>query len=291
MRFLLASACLGIIAFWASEVFFWSIPHPDFALADQAVTCLAYMFCASVALYVVTRAGVQGVKAAFLGGAVLGYLVEGAVVGTMYDAFPFQLVWTPLAWHALISGGVVLGLGRAGGALQRLGLWLGLGVFGAVLASYWPKEHPIPGQEAVLAYLMGFGALVVAAQLALDRIGPLTAPPLWVMALPGGLLGASWAMQGVATLSPLRLLLPVILAVLVWLAFRVGDRQPLRLGPSGGWRHGLFLVTPLVTAMLGRLAWDAFPEGLEIWPLAVVTCLVALIWLGSLLRPGLSAPR
>ena len=283
MRFLLASVALGMIGFYASEAFFWAVPHADFSLADQAMTCVAYMLCASVALFVVVRAGVQGVTAAFLGGLILGFLVEGAVVGTIYDAFPFQLVWTPVAWHGVISGGVVLGLGRLGGVGRRVAVWLVLGIFGSLTALYWPMEMAMPGRGAVFAYLLGLGLLVPLGHWMLDRIGQVKEAPVWAVALPAVVLGASWAVQGVATLNPLRLVLPVILGGLVWLAFRIGDRTPLRLDRVGPlWQHGMFLIAPLMVAVLAPMGWAAFPGGVGMWPMAILTSAAGLIWLGRL---------
>lgn len=294
MRFVLAAVLMGVIGFWASEVLFWTVPRADFALADQALTCLAYVCCAALAFFVIARAGVQGVRGAFLGGAILGYLVEGAVVGTMYDAFPFQLVWTPLAWHGLISGGVVLGLGRLAGHLapwRMAALWLALGLFGTVMALYWPMEVPIPGQGAVLAYLLGFGLLVVLAQIGLDQVGEIDQVPRWAVLVPGLVLGLSWVVQGALDLNPLRLTLPLILAALAWVALRLGDRRPLRLGPKGGWRHGLFLLAPLTVALAGRIAWNNVPQGAEIWPMALVTSAAGLLWLALMTGQALSGRR
>jgi len=83
----------------------------------------------------------------------------------------------------------------------------------------------------------------------------------------------------------------VILAGLFWLAFRIGDGKPLDLGAPGGWRHGLFLITPLTVCALAPPAWAAWPAGVHIWPLAVVTSLAGLAAVGLLVRQALSMPR
>lgn len=287
MRFLVASVALGVIGFFASEAFFWSAPHADFRLMDQVATCLAYILCANVALFVVVRAGVRGVTAAFLGGVILGFLVEGAVVGTIYDAFPFQLVWTPVAWHGLVSGGVVLGLGRLGARLEpwRMALiWVGLGAFGSMTALYWPIEMAMPGQGAVFAYLVGLGLLVPLGHLALDRLGEVVAAPWWAVAVPAAVLTAAWAVQGVVTANPLRLVLPLVLAGLVWLAFRLGDRGAVSFGAAVPfWQHALFLLAPWLVSVLAPLGWAWFPGGVEMWPMAIVTSAAGLGWLGRLM--------
>ena len=283
MRFIWASVALGLMAFWGSEVLFWSAPKPDFSALDVVATVVAYVLCASLALGVVVRAGVQGLTAAFLGGVITGFLVEGALVGTIYDAFPLQLVWVPVAWHGVITGGVVVGLGRVPGARAKALVWAGLGVFGGVWALYWPLERAMPGAVAVVAYLAGLGLLVPLGHSILDRVGEVKVAPWWAMALPALVVGAAWVWQGVASLDPLRLVLPVVLAGLVWLAFRLGDRGPLRLGaPVPVWRHGVFLLAPLVTAAIavwGGTTLGGLPTN---WPVVLGTSAVGLIWLGRL---------
>ena len=113
----------------------------------------------------------------------MGYMAEGVIVGTIYDPLPFYWVWTPLAWHALISGGLVLGVGRAGRTLEptRMALiWAALGLAAAYWGQYWPSEAtgPLPTTGALAIYLVGFAVLVVLAHLVMDRIGHLRARPM-----------------------------------------------------------------------------------------------------------------
>ena len=121
---------LGALAVWASENFFWMIPPPGITVPDFTMTVIAYAIACAVALSAVIWTGVGGLPAAFLGGAVMGYMAEGVIVGTIYqlEAFPFFLVFTPLAWHALLSGGLILGVGRLGarlGPLRMALIWAG----------------------------------------------------------------------------------------------------------------------------------------------------------------------
>ena len=284
MRFLCASIAMGMMAFWGSEVFFWSVPHADFSVLDQAATLLAYVLCASLALGVVVRAGMQGLGAAFLGGVIMGFLVEGALVGTIYDGFPLQLVWTPIAWHGVISGGVVVGLGRVPGLWRRVLVWLGLGVFGSLMALYWPSEMAMPGRLSVFGYLVGLGLMVPVGHWILDRLGAVAAAPLWALAVPGLVVAAAWLAQTMMTLNPLRLILPVVLAGLIWLAFRLGNRGAVHLGPAVPvWQHGVFLLAPVVVATVAPWGWARFGVGVETnWLLALLTSAVGLVWLGRL---------
>jgi hypothetical protein len=131
LRYVLICLSCGIIAVWAGENMFWFAPPHDLRPTDLAFAVIAYSIASGVGLSLVILSGIGGLPAAFLGGAVMGYMAEGVIVGTIYDPLPFFWVWTPLAWHALISGGLVLGLGRAGGRLGPLRMaliWGGLGL-------------------------------------------------------------------------------------------------------------------------------------------------------------------
>ncbi len=138
----------------------------------------------------------------------MGYMAEGVIVGTIYDPLPFYWVWTPLAWHALISGGLVFGIGRAGHALgpgRMAAVWAGLGLGAAYWGQYWPSEAtgPLPGRGGLAVHLLGFGGLVVLAQWGMDRLGHLPRPPHGVLAIapgdcPAGLGGAEPGRSGPA---------------------------------------------------------------------------------------------
>ena len=205
IRYIIAALALGLIAVWGSENFFWSAPPPDLTIEAWLGTWAAYAAAAAVALSAVGLTRVAGLRAVFLGGALLGFVVEGVVVDEMYAAFPFQLVWTPLAWHALITGVCVFGLGRAA-AHWRLWRHLlalaGLGLFGAVFASFWPAERAaMPPGDVVFLYLAGAGFVVPLGQIVLDRIGPVPRPPLAVGLIAPGLALALWLAKSLATPS------------------------------------------------------------------------------------------
>ncbi|EEW24216.1 hypothetical protein [Rhodobacter ferrooxidans] len=264
LRYLGAALALGLIALWGSENLFWTVPLDGIAPLDWLLTWGAYSLVAAVALSAVLWSGLSGWRAAFLGGAVLGFGLEGVVATTMYDAFPFQLVWTPLAWHALVTGLMVLALPRR---LARGGVWrqvvglLGLGLFGAVWGWFWPTERSdLPGFGLPLVYLPGMAVSVVLAQLGLDRLGRLEVPRPWVLLLAPGVLAALWLGRLAAMPSPLLLACPALIGVTVWAARRLGPGPVgLELGPAVPvWRHGLFLLAPLVTALLVVPGWGMF---------------------------------
>jgi hypothetical protein len=275
---------LGAIAVWASENLFWTLPRQDLTVLDWILTWIAYALAAACALAMVIVTGVRGMAAAFLGGAVIGFVAEGVVVGTMYDAFPFQLVWTPMAWHALITGGLVFGLGRAGlPAARMVAIWAGLGLCGGIWGLCWRAEglaEPFVG--TLLFYLVAVGVIVPLAQVVLDRIGDLPRPSKRVMWVAPVVLAAVWLVQGVIAPSPLRLVLPLVLAIIWWVMRRLGGPGAQSFGPAVGvWRHGLFLIMPLVTVLITVGFW-ARVDLAATWLVALVTSLVSVVWLGVL---------
>ena len=70
-----------MIALWGSENLFWTVPQEPLRLVEWGATWAAYSLVAAAALSVVLWAGIGGWRAAFLGGAILGFGIEGVIVG------------------------------------------------------------------------------------------------------------------------------------------------------------------------------------------------------------------
>lgn len=288
-RYLLASLCLGWIAVWAGENLFWTTPAPDLRATDLLMTWAAYSIVAGAALSAVIWARLDGWRAAFLGGALLGFGIEGAVVGTMYQAFPVQLVWTPLAWHALISGLCVLGggfaLARGGVAVQIAGL-SALGLFGAVWGLYWPLEGKVlAGWTGMTLYLGLAGVGTALAFGLLSRLGSLAARGWWLWLAPAA-VAALWAVGTVMAPSPLRLAGPVMVGVTVWAMRRLGRDGSAPFGPPLPWtRCAMFLIAPGVTVGLVVPGWAVLGGVAVNIPVALATGAVgAGLWLWLLWR-------
>ncbi|MFZ2504412.1 MAG: hypothetical protein WAW88_17255 [Nocardioides sp.] len=297
-RYLLASVALGVIATWASENLFWSAPPERGSALEFGITCVAYGICCAAALTAVLVTGVGGWVAVFGGACLLGWLVEGVVVDTMYAAVPFQLVWTPVAWHGLVSGLLILGLSRAAGrwpVLRHLGACLLVGLMMGVWAWYWPGERgPLVADLRSTAYLVVPGLAAVGASLLLDRVGEVSLPRRrWVAWLAPGLLAAVWTIKLVASGNPILLMLPLVVLAALWVLRRLGrPGQPLSLGPAGGWRHLNLLAVPLVATGIGAWGWAAYPQGVAV-NVGLATALsgigVGLWWV--LLRRALRTER
>jgi hypothetical protein len=293
VRFLAAALALGAIAVWGSEIAFWTMPPGPVSAVDMGMTWLAYSLCCACGLGALLVSGARGAGGVFLAGALLGWLIEGAIVSTMYAAFPLQLVWTGLAWHALITAAGVLGLGRAAvhwPVRRQIALLVTAGLGFGVWGWYWPVERPVlPGLVGVLAYLAGFGLAVPMANMALDRLSPLVRPAWPTLALPWIIVSAVWAIQSLADPTPVRLALPVLLGLTIWSMVqggRVHRGEALCFGPPAPlWRHALFLLVPVVAALVTVTGWRWFGAVPVNIPVALATGSIGLgLWLRLLWR-------
>ena len=137
----------------------------------------------------------------------------------------------------------------------------------------------MPGFPAVLAYLAGVGLVVPLAGILLDRVAlPASVTGLhkaaWLIA------GLLWLVQSLAAPSPLRLSVPLLIWVTVWAMKRqpAGLTRPPVLPPAPLWRHGLFLLTPVLASVLAVRGW-ALIGGMEIWAFALVLSATGLgLW-------------
>lgn len=252
-RFGVAALALGAIGYWASEAAFWSFPPEGVTAGQWAMTVVVYTLAGAAALLAVGWAGTGGLTGAFLGGAILGFVVEGVIVSTMYDAFPVQLVWTPIAWHALITGCAVFALHRRAVHWTPAGqaaAMLAVGLFGGYFAGYWPHERAVlPGAGATWTYHLGTGAAAVAGFVALDRVGPVPRPPIWLGAAVVLVLLGIWVLNGITDPRPERLALPVMIGVTLWAMRRLGTGEEVSLGPAAPvGRHLMFLIAPALVA-------------------------------------------
>lgn len=288
--YLAAAASLGFIAVWGSENLFWTAPD-DLSAVEVLLTWAAYTLVAAAALSVAIWSGLGGWRGAFLGAALLGFGIEGAVVGTMYDAFPAQIVWTPLAWHALVTGLAVLALPlrMARGPLRwQLGALIMLGLFGALWGLYWPTERAgLPGLVPLLVYLPGLSLGVVAAQAVLTRLRPEGRFGRWLWIAPVAVV-MLWLVQGAIAPDPRRLAWPLVVGLTVWAMRRLGRGSaawPAFGPPVPLWRLALFPLAPLLTAILVVPGWRRFGAVPVNVPVALATGAIGLgLWLWLLFR-------
>lgn len=282
-----AIALLGAVGMYGSEMLFWSAPPAAVLPGELALTWFAYTLATAAALMAMAATGASGWLAVFLAGCIYGWLTEGVVVQTVYDVFPYTLVFTGMSWHALLTA-LLIGLGARRAASWTLPrqLWflLALGLFYGLWAQYWPLERQaLPPPMTVALYLGGLGLCVPLANLALDRLPPRLAFSRWEIIPTAGLFAVLWGLQLLATPEPQRLAIPLAIAATLWMLHRLGSgTKGVDLGttpPALRWRHWLFLLVPALTSMLAVVGWAGL-RGVETnWPVAIATSLLALgLW-------------
>jgi hypothetical protein len=218
----------------------------------------------------------------------------------MYEAFPVQLVWTPLAWHALVTGLVITGGAFAtlrGPVWRQVAGLLALGLFGAVWGLYWPLERPeLAGLPRMLVYLGATGAGAALALGVLSRLPP-AGRGWWHWVAPVA-IAALWALGTLAAPGPERLAGPIMAGLTVWAMRRLGrSGGGPGFGPPLPWgRCLLSVLAPVVTAMLAVAGWRALGGQPVNVPIALATGAAGLgLWLWLLWQavrtPSAERPR
>lgn len=235
------SAAHGTLAFvLAVGTVTWSISEPIYwgRLTVEGndpfgalLTWTLYCGVTYVVLVALERLRVRGLAGIFLVGALLGWLIEGAVVPEVYTNLPFSLVWTALAWHALLT--VCGGWWLLPRVLRRGGWRAWVACAGAGLA--WAMWSLDPALEEDVATLSGpsFVALSCGVTVALaagyaiaDRHRP--EPQALAPGRPLVLVAAAlvaWATAVTFVPVPYApVILVLLLGVAVWALRRLGSR-------------------------------------------------------------------
>ncbi|KPU62760.1 hypothetical protein EP1X_06800 [Thermococcus sp. EP1] len=249
---ILAVFSLGFILMFYSEMMFWARWRPEDTISGLLMTWFIYSVLAFFVLLFFERFCVDDIYSIFLLGAVFGWLVEGVVVQTAYEAFPFQLVWTPLAWHALIS--VLIGLYFVGNALSEwkfkkaAAFFALLGAFWGVWAIYWKFEDGYAITTAEFAvYAFSTGIALMASYIVFSLVRPRTFEPTkaetWIFS---GVL-AFFALSTVVAIPFSPLVLLPLLGVSFYALKKLSGRESIlfrffRVNPR---RYVMLLFMPL----------------------------------------------
>lgn len=292
----IAALCVGGIVGFGSEMLFYSTPETALGPLDLAWTWAFYALAAYACLGVAAWLGLRDWLSVFLLGCILGWLVEGVVVATVYDALPYTIPFTAMSWHGLISVLLVFA------GVRRATTWplgrhllflLALGAFFGVWGQFWQIERQaIPPDTLTYAYLCGLGLIVPLGNMVLDRLPPvypfarLETVAIWV------LFALWWGVQMGTTLNPFYLVLPLaILPTLALLRARRGDALRLTRRPAPPWRHALFMIVPALSALVATQGWRHLDPIESNWPIALLTSGIALaLYLYVLLRTLRRAP-
>jgi hypothetical protein len=282
VRYLIAALACGLIAVFASENLFWAAPRDGFSMVELAGAWAFYSAGCACALSAVAWTGCGGWRGLFLGGAILGFVVEGVIVDTMYDGFPLQLVWTPLAWHALLSALLIGGAARLAGWRGLALVVLGGAVCGA-FALYWPIERgAMPPAAVTVAYILGAGVALPLGHGVLNRLASVPRPHGLMLAVIPALIGALWLYKLSLAPLPQKAALPVMAGLTLWAMARLGSGGPVGLGaPPGPARLAATLLVPVVMLAIALPGWALFPAGVAVnVPFALVSGLFGLgLWL------------
>lgn len=173
---------LGAVLVSVSEYWFYEVD----AEVDSLLILLAYGLLGYLFIAVLQRFSVRSFAGLVVAASLLGFLIEGVPVPVVYANPPISIVWTSLAWHALVTVGLGWLLVRvvlAGDRLWRaitLNACLGIAL-GAWNAFMW-NAHEIEGSSEFVfkwqptdvfatQFLYGY-ALFLGGHILLDRLYP-----------------------------------------------------------------------------------------------------------------------
>ncbi len=162
-----------ILTFY-SEWMFWTGRPPSESFYLEAIpTWIAYSFIIFFFITTVSYFRARSFWAIFLCGALYGWLLEGVLVQTMYDALPIQISFTGLSWHALIS--VMFGWWWLPRRLRESRAIIPCLLFGVALGlwsiGWWLEpDVAVAAPESVTFYNLFFGIPLVPAYIFWSRL-------------------------------------------------------------------------------------------------------------------------
>ncbi len=277
---------LGLLTIACSELWFYKVTL-SFDLWEVWLLygIASYVMVAMMRMY---RVGWPGVVVA---AGLFGIVIEGVVVPVLYEALPFSILWTSLAWHGLLTIGCGLFGFRAIARRPALALpvyAVAGGVLGVWLGFMWVAETggmelAEVGMQVVIAYAMFALGHLIVDQVA-DRVWVTTRPDLVVL---WGLVIAVWGLMWALPLFPFSLAFPVLVGLSWWALSRGQSATPWDIAgrvPLAG--YGASLVLPLAIIAGAITTGGVIPEVNAWWILATGPPTV-VIWLWALGRLAL----
>ena len=273
-----------------SENLFWARMRPDDSWLNWVSTWVAYSLAGFVFLSLLAFFRVKSRWPLFLAGAAFGWLTEGVVVQTTYEALPLSISFTGLAWHALLS--VWVGWYAVRKALfsadrlaaLKLAVIIGIG-YGLWAISWWLEPD---GGVATLSEFAVFsttatGFFILAVWLANWSAAEIFAPARPVNIAVAVLFGLYFALVAVPAAPQAVVILPVLLgltAVGLW-KYRARsepgsliDRLQGRIPPG---RLFSLLAIPGAAVLVYALAQNMGWQWQTNWVLYLITTPLGLI--------------
>jgi len=249
---------------------------------------------------------VRGFAGFFVAAGLFGFAVEGIPVPVLYEALPFSIAWTSLAWHALLTVSVGLFYYRkvmTGGSrgkiiLLNLTIGVGLGIWNgyiwnagedpdtAALVYVWISPWTFAGQ-----FLIGY-ALFLAGHWIFDRLGwsplPVSRGEYFTLS---GLLLVLFALGQLLPLFPLSLVFLLLVAISVG-SLANGQRTAKSDWLVQMFARRLMLQTYLYSLLIPATAIPVYWAIFEVQLIAETNAIVAgvtvlisvVLWLAALAR-------
>jgi len=301
LQTLLYSLCAGLVVVYYSESMFWSGLERKLDGLEFGLTALVYSIVFYLVLLIADKLQVQTPAGWFLLGAIYGWLVEGVIVQTTYEALPLTISWTALGWHAPIS--VLAGWYGMRWCLRQgwrstLLACIGLGLFQGVWSlGWWQEQFTNPSsvigtQTDVLLSNLILGVTLVAGYWGADRLH--AAAPRFGRVGFGLVTGflTLWFVIVTVPLYPIALVvLPACLLVAIiplWRKRTRGAKETPTPTKISAIRYLMILLIPLIASGLYALLSNQQFElqalfGMILIPLGFIGLIVSL-WRVSRLR-------
>lgn len=293
----------GYILMYFSEHMFWARFRPgEDNLTNYLSTWIAYSLAGYAVLAVISIFRVRRAAALFLAGAVFGWLVEGVIVGTTYEALPLSISFTGLAWHALISVGI--GLWAVPNILSRNRPWIprvsiGIGMFFGAWGINW-NANPEEYHASVPEFMLFAAASTVLLILAYGIFTAVRRVPARIHPVEGVLLVilALFFFFFQVTAQPIAAcVLPVLMGT-AFLALWRNRRRELNgsllaepLAPVPAWALAALLLIPLAAAAVyAPVVWPGMKIQTNVLFYLLLTPLGFILFIVSLLRIWIPAP-
>ena len=168
--FSLSSGCILMIF---SEFFFYGEVSPGAQwnaalMLDLLLLLVIYSLLAYVLHTLVRAFHIHSIAALFLAGAFLGWLLEGVIVTTVYENFPWQIHFTALTWHAPLD--VLVGWHLLPKVMRKASPWPTLfasaasGLFWGtwVIWRWWEEGVPLSPERFAVFTLIATLLLAIA---------------------------------------------------------------------------------------------------------------------------------
>lgn len=161
-----------ILMYFSEFVFYGEIASESgpYVPTLPEVFILYWLYCVLgyIFLALIREFRVRSLWALFLVGAAYGWLLEGVIVTTMYDAFPMQVYFTGIAWHApldvLLGWYLVQKVLRIKNPIKTLGIVSAIGLLSGlwVLWRWWEEGRAVSIERFAVLALVGMLLLIFA---------------------------------------------------------------------------------------------------------------------------------